>query len=193
MTAVMPQRPTLKFPEPVVLTAREYDALPPNSRIELVDGVVQVMTPATMRHQIVVQKLRVAMEAACDEALKIVWEQEIRFADLRRRNPDVMAIRLDAYDIDGYSYPPADVLLAVEVVSPGTQTTDRLHKPAEYCAAGIEHYWRVEIAPKLEVHTYRLGETGRYLETGLFTVGDTVVAAGLPWAKIQVADLEPSR
>ena len=171
MTAVMPQRPTLKFPEPVVLTAREYDALPPNSRIELLDGVVQVMTPATMRHQIVVQKLRASMETVCDEALKIVWEQEIRFTDLRRRNPDVMAIQAAAYDIDGYSYSPADIVLAVEVVSPGTQTIDRLHKPAEYAAARIEHYWRVEIAPEVEVHTYRLGESGRYLESGLFTVG----------------------
>jgi hypothetical protein len=54
MTAVMPQRQTLEFPEPVVLTAQEYEALPPNNRMELVDGVVKVMTPATRRHQIVV-------------------------------------------------------------------------------------------------------------------------------------------
>jgi hypothetical protein len=66
-----------------------------------------------------------------------------------------------------------------------------LHKPAEYAAARIEHFWRVEIAPAVEVHTYRLGETGRYLESGLFTVGDTVAAPGLSWAKVEVADLEP--
>jgi hypothetical protein len=41
------------------------------------------------------------------------------------------------------------------------------------------------------VHTYRLGETRCYLESGLFTEGDTVAAPGLPWAKIAVADLAP--
>src|SRR2546421_8524519 len=107
MTAVMPQRPTL-ISEPVVLTAQQYDALPPNNRMELVDGVVTLMTPVTRRHQIVVQKLRAGLESGCREELRIVWEQEIRLADLLRRNPDV------------------------EVVSPHTQVTDRLHKPAEY-------------------------------------------------------------
>jgi hypothetical protein len=39
------------------------------------------------------------------------------------------------------------------------------------------------------VHTYRLGETGAYLESGLFANGDVISAPGLPWAKITVADL----
>jgi Uma2 family endonuclease len=191
MTAVMPQRPTLEFPEPVVLTAQEYEALPPSSRMELVDGVVQLMTPATRRHQIVVQKIRIAMEALSPEELHIVWEQEVRLADLLRRNPDVMAVRAEADDLDIYGYEPKDVALAVEVVSPNTQARDRLHKPAEYAAAGIEHYWRVEIAPEMVVHTYRLGETGRYLQTGIFNDDDTIAAPGLAWAKIAVAELKP--
>jgi Uma2 family endonuclease len=191
MTAVMPQRPALEFPEPVVLTAQEYDALSGDSRIELVDGVLHVMTAPTRRHQQMVETAKAALEAVCADDLVIVREQEVRLADLWRRNPDLMAVHATADDLDNYSYNPKDVVLTVEVVSPGTQTTDRLHKPAEYAAVGVERYWRVEIAPKLEVHTYRLGETGRYLESGLFTVGDTVAAPGLPWAKIEVAELEP--
>src|SRR2546421_2872402 len=161
MTAVMPQRLTLQ--EPVVLTAQQYDALPPNNRMELVDGVVTLMTPATRRHQIVVQKLRAALESGCPDELKIVWEQEVRLADLLRRNPDVMTVQATADDLDIYSYAPSDVGLAVEVVSPHTQVTDRLHKPAEYAAAGIEHYWRVETLPQVAVHTYRLADSGSYL------------------------------
>jgi Uma2 family endonuclease len=190
MTAVLPQRLTL--PEPVVLTAQQYDALSPNNRMELVDGVVTLMTPATRRHQIVVQKLRAALEAVCIDELRIVWEQEIRLADLLRRNPDVMAVQASADDLDIYSYEPSDVVLAVEVVSPHTQIADRLHRPAEYATAGIEHYWRVEIRPRLAVHTYRLADTGSYVASGVFTEGDTVAAPGLPWAKIQVTELSPA-
>jgi Uma2 family endonuclease len=187
----MPQRPASEFPEPVVLTAQEYEALPPSSRMELVDGVLHVMTPATRRHQMIVDAIRAALTAVCPDHLVIVREQEVRLADLHRRNPDVMAVLKAADDLDIYGYEPRDVVLAIEVVSPRTPTADRLHKPAEYAAARIEHFWRVEIQPVVEVHTYRLGETGRYLESGRFTPGDTIAAAGLPWAKVEVGDLEP--
>ena len=191
MTAVMPPRDALEFPEPVVLNAEEYEALPPNNRRELVDGVVTLMTPATRRHQIVVQKLRAALDQMCPEDLRIVWEQEVRLAPLLRRNPDVMAVLAEADDLDRYSYEPKDVVLAIEVVSPHTQTADRLHKPAEYASVAIEHFWRVEIVPKIAVYTYRVTDNARYTSTGLFTPGDTVLPSGLSWAGIAVDDLAP--
>jgi hypothetical protein len=49
----------------------------------------------------------------------------------------------------------------------------------------------VETRPGVAVHTYRLGETGSYLETGLFVPGDTITAPGLPWARVEVAAIEP--
>ncbi|HEY2669267.1 MAG TPA: Uma2 family endonuclease [Rugosimonospora sp.] len=191
MTALMPERPPVDLPDAVVLTPQEYEALPPNNRIELVDGVVQVMTPATRRHQEVVDALKAALKKVCPRHLVTVREQEVRLADSTRRNPDVMIVRAAADDLDAYSYEPSDVILAVEVVSPGTQTIDRLHKPAEYAAAKIDHYWYLEISPQIVVHTYRLGETGRYLESGLFKEGDQVAAPGLMWARLPVSDLMP--
>jgi hypothetical protein len=61
----------------------------------------------------------------------------------------------------------------------------------EYAHANIPHYWRVELTPELTVHTFRLGETGQYLETGLFTTGDSIKAPGLAWATVDVARLLP--
>lgn len=173
------------------LTAEEYESLPENPRLELVDGVLHLMTPATVRHQRVVRRLAAALEAVCPDDLRIVWEQEVRLGDDHRRNPDVLAIRATAFDLDGYSYPPSAVLLAVEVVTPGTQTTDRIHKPAEYQRAGIAHYWRVETKPALALHTYQLGETGHYLETGIFAEGDMTAVPGLSWAKFAIDDINP--
>jgi len=48
-----------------------------------------------------------------------------------------------------------DVVLAVEVVSPGSVRVDRMHKLAEYAEAAIPHYWIVDIedAPRLEAFT----------------------------------------
>lgn len=175
----------------MILTAHEYGALPEDNRMEFVDGIIRMGPTPTRRHQIVADNLRVALKAVCPDDLRIVGVQEVRIGELHRRNPDLMAIQAVADDLDAASFAPAAVAMAIEVVGPGTETTDRLHKPAEYASAGIEHYWRIEIQPAVEVHTYRLGESGRYLESGLFTPGDTITAPGLPWAKIEVSDLEP--
>jgi hypothetical protein len=63
-----------------------------------------------------------------------------------------------------------------------------LRNAREYAGAGIEHFWRVEIEPRIVVHTFRRGDHG-YVETGVLTAGDTVHAPGPPWAAVEVDDL----
>ncbi len=41
---------------------------------------------------------------------------------------------------------PEHVLLVAEVVSPGSETTDRIVKADQYARAGIGFYWRTEQA-----------------------------------------------
>lgn len=61
------------------------------------------------------------------------------------RVPDVMV-----HDRTGLSFfemecvPVAKLVLVVEVVSPGSRSVDRVHKPAEFAAAKVPYYWRVE-------------------------------------------------
>ncbi len=66
------------------------------------------------------------------------------------RQPDVLLCRAQV-STDRSLLTPEDVVLAVEVVSPGIRRTDRFAKPGEYAAAGIPFYWRVEQDP---VHLY---------------------------------------
>jgi len=106
-----------------------------------------------------------------------------------RRIPDVVVLRRSAYRRDRNQCLPADVVLVVEVVSPGSESTDRILKPIEYARAGIEHYWRVEISPEIVVNTYRLGESSSYQSTGVLDAGDVVRAPGLSWARVAVGEL----
>jgi Uma2 family endonuclease len=39
---------------------------------------------------------------------------------------------------------PEHCRLIVEVMSPGSVTADQIDEPAEYAAAGIPHFWRIE-------------------------------------------------
>ena len=79
------------------------------------------------------------------------------------------------------------VVLAVEVVSPGSETTDRVVKPLQYAQAGIAHYWRIETEPQVVVVTYRLGAGPTYVHTGCSA--PTPPWPGLEWAAVEVSPI----
>jgi Uma2 family endonuclease len=170
-----------------VLTPEEYEALPPNSRRELVDGVVRLMATPTPCHQDVANALRNALSLHRPPELRVTGEVEVRLAAGLRRCPDVLVVRAVGYDRRVPRVDPTQVVLAVEVVGPGSESADRDVKPREYALAGIPHLWRVETDPEIEVHTFRLGDGASYFQTGRFARGDVIDAQGIRWAKITVS------
>ncbi|WP_053650080.1 Uma2 family endonuclease [Streptomyces sp. XY431] len=62
-----------------------------------------------------------------------------------------------------------DIVVAIEIASPSTRVTDKKMTPALYAAAGIPHYWRLELEPAPRIY---LG----HLERGTCT--DRLVQAG---------------
>lgn len=178
------------FIEPVgeVLTGEEYDALPENPRRELVDGVIHMMATPRAWHQRVKSGLYHAFYRRRPSEVEIVEELEVRLAERLRRIPDVLVVRAEDFDWEASQLTPGQVVVAVEVVSVGSETDDRVVKPRQYAQAGIEHYWRVETVPDLVIHTFRLGD-GAYVPTGVFKAGDVVNAPGLGWAQVPVDEL----
>lgn len=49
-----------------------------------------------------------------------------------------------------------DALLVVEIVSPGSERTDRVKKPVEYAEAGIAHYWIIELDEPASLAAFEL-------------------------------------
>lgn len=82
-------------------------------------------------------------------------------------------MRASAVSADGEEtgYQVADVLLAVEVVSPDSVIRDREVKPRKYAEAGIQHFWRVEKGDKgcPVVYVFELEPVTRtYVPTGIY-------------------------
>ncbi len=171
------------------MTAEEYDALPDNRRLELVDGVATMMASPTARHQYITTELCHRLDRQGRPRHRAIQNIEVRLDDRLRRLPDVMVVTAEAYDGERCRYLPSEVVLAVEVVSPGSETADRRKKPVEYAGAGIPFFWRIEPVPVLTVHAYRLA-AGRYASAGRFEAGQKVLVEGLEWAAVPVADLE---
>jgi Uma2 family endonuclease len=171
------------------MTAAEWDEEPRAADVELVDGIVRPRAAPTAAHQRVKANLRDVLTRLAPSSMVVVSDVEVRLDDLLRRRPDVAVVRLVGWDRDSRSVEPDYVVLAVEVVDRGSETTDRKHKLVEYADSDVTHYWRVETIPVVGVHTYRLGESSFYLETGLFREGDTVLDPTLRWASFDVSDL----
>lgn len=140
--------------------------------IEIVDGTVLVSPSASKRHKRLARLLANALDAAAGPDWNADTDFDVRLQDvpLNNRRPDVTVYRAETIDITPTR--PEHVLLVVEVVSPGSETTDRIVKVDQYARAGIPFYWRVEQAATRVplVYTYILDPAaGRYRDGDVFT------------------------
>ncbi|MFI2285461.1 Uma2 family endonuclease [Nocardia beijingensis] len=161
-------------PGALLITEEGYTALPEDiqRQIEVVDGHVIVCRSGTFEHNNVARRLANALEQAAPEepCTGVVTDFEMHYVRSRPaspgfsfRRPDVALHRC----VDGdRKLTTADVLLVVEVVSPGT-----VDKCAEYANEGIPIYLIVHLAADRKVkiiqeyrldwasRSYRLAET----------------------------------
>jgi len=167
-----------------LLTVAEYAALPENGdvRYELQEGAL-VMSPSPLpRHQRCVRVLLRTIEDQLPDTLEVLPDVDIDLQLVEEsrpgfvRRPDLVVVPTAAFDRreqEGGLLRASEVVLAVEIVSVGSERTDRTIKHGEYADAGIPHYWIVDIdrRPTLTA-SHRAGEFG-YVDapsvTGVFT------------------------
>ncbi|WP_405586809.1 Uma2 family endonuclease [Streptomyces sp. NBC_01190] len=166
------------------ITAEQYDSWSEEqcAGIEIVDGMVVVSPSAAKRHNRPARILANALDAAAGPDWNADTDFDVRLQDvpLTNRRPDVVVYRAETIDLAPTR--PEHVLLVVEVVSPGSETTDRIVKVDQYAKAGIAFYWRVEQAATGVplVHTYVLDPASRSYRDGEVFAG--VIKAAVPFS-----------
>jgi Uma2 family endonuclease len=156
-----------------LLTLEEWEALPEDAsrRYELVEGVLLVVPRPTPLHQRAMVRLAAELDRQLPDALTALAEVEVLVEVTpvtTVRAPDVVVARSARAEQNPPRLTAADVLLAVEIVSPGTGRTDRVMKMSEYAEAGIPHYWLLDLRPHLLLTAYTL-VSGRYEQRGTGT------------------------
>jgi Uma2 family endonuclease len=166
------------------VTAEQYDSWSTEqcAGIEIVDGMVVVSPSASKRHNRLARLLANALEAAAGPDWNADTDFDVRLQDipLTNRRPDVVVYRADTIDITPTR--PEHVLLVAEIVSPGSETTDRIVKLNQYAKSGIAFYWRIEHAATgiPLVYTYVLDPATRaYRDADVFA-GVVKVSAPFP-------------
>jgi Uma2 family endonuclease len=156
----------------------------------LIDGALHVAPSPSGVHQVITARLMVALEQTCPDHLFVTQANEVRLSPRQLFIPDGLVITFEAARRRDGSFTADEVVLAVEIVSPGSQSMDRVLKPALYAKAGIPHYWLIETDGGITVQTHRLDPATNVFEpSGAFT---DVIRADEPWhIEIPIAGLRP--
>lgn len=145
------------YPPPGGWTTDDLDRLPDDGhRRELLDGVLLMSPSPTRLHQSIAGLLMVALNESCPADYDVTQGVEVRISRKRSFIPDVLVTDLEAAARNPSHYQPHEVLLAVEIVSEGSRSIDRVLKPALYAEADIPYFWRIETEHGIVVHAYKL-------------------------------------
>ncbi|WP_116947064.1 Uma2 family endonuclease [Jiangella endophytica] len=150
-------------------TFLKLEGLP--ERTQLIDGSLVFVSPQTNWHARVAELLLDELARQAPPELRADRAMAVRLAVRQVPQPDVLVVSATAHDREQplAFYHPADVVLAVEVVSADSVERDRDTLPRRYAAAGIKHFWRVENEDRRAVvYTYGLDPaTKTYGLTGI--------------------------
>ena len=165
------------------MTLEEYDALPEDNtaHYELQEGVLVVSPRAVRKHQQALARLAGLIDAQLPRG----WECVIDFEVVVRtehpvilRAPDLVVVAVGGPE---KRVTATEVLLAVEIISPGTRNVDTHLKSFEYAESGIPHYWLIDLDPPApSITVFGLGAPGDGYEESQTATGELVVREPFP-------------
>jgi Uma2 family endonuclease len=161
-------------------TEDDYFALPDvPARVELVDGALLVTPMSSLAHQRLILEMTNLLVATCTDP---DWEAlpgaNVRLWPDHIRGPDALVVRsgLQQLKVDA-----RDVLLLVEITSPGNFRQDMIVKHGDYAEAGVPFYLRIDLHKGIDALTASAFELveGSYREYA--TAPDGVLRLPRPW------------
>jgi Uma2 family endonuclease len=169
-------------PEPPgrLLTVESYTALGEDDRYrsELQEGNLIMSPSPAPDHMIVMGRFFVQLDEQLPAGLQVIPDVDV---DLELvppgkpgfvRRPDLVIAHRTAVERirrDGGVLRASEVLVIIEIVSPGSQRTDHVIKRGEYADAGIPRYWIVDLdGPVTLIDCHLAGEFG-YQDAGPVT------------------------
>jgi Uma2 family endonuclease len=150
------------------------------SRLELILGYLYMTPPPTGSRQhaafVLACVLREALVASGRDDLHVLPAVGVRLSTAYRTGviPDVAVVDVDVHHT---SFAPENLVLAVEVWSPGNTREERDTKIAAYAGARVQYLWVVELpgAEPARFWGYRFGENG-YRQEVHASAGESIIA-----------------
>jgi Uma2 family endonuclease len=165
----------------------ETGILPPERRVELLDGKIIDMSPIGSFHASKVKRLSRLFTLKANERWIVSSQDPIHLDDHSEPQPDLVLLKPSPDDYAGGHGQPEDVYLLIEV-SDSTLHYDREKKLPAYGRAGIPEVWIVNlIEAGLEV--YREPHFTGYGSKTVLHPGDQIAPQAFPDVVVDVAEL----
>src|SRR5882757_1668983 len=164
----------LSWPPDHLLTLEEWAGLPedPSRHYELAEGVLIVAPRPAPMHQRAGQRLSTLLDEQLPDRLTALQDVDVVVSATTPptvRVPDVVVTFNAVAERNPARINASEVMLAVEVMSPGSRRQDRVQKPAEYAEAGILYYWLVDLESPASLIEYVLVDDNHYETTTTVT------------------------
>ena len=162
----------------------EIGILPPDVRVELVDGEIKHMPPIHPPHASIVDRLNSALKRLPDGSVIVRVQGPIRLDDYNEPQPDVTVLRFRD-DYYGNRHPtPADVILTIEVADTSL-SYDRDEKMPRYGRYGIPEAWLVDIQAQT-ITVFTQPHAGGYREQHVLSRGQEIVSVSVEGLRVGV-------
>ena len=161
------------------------------ARYEILDGSLELMSPGpSPSHQAVSRELEFLLMQSCRSDYVLFHAPlDVILDQTNVLQPDILMVhrsRLAIVTKRGVEGPPD---LAVEILSPGSRSRDKVVKMEIYAKHGVPEYWIIDTVSRT-LEQYRLANGGsHYVLHNLFEGDDLVASDKLPCVTFNVSQI----
>jgi Uma2 family endonuclease len=182
------------LPEKRLITVSEYYSmaesgiLPPDERVELIEGEIYRMAPIGNRHVICVNRLTQCFSIlGATKRVILSVQNPVRLSNLSEPQPDLTLFSWAADFYRAAPASPADVLLLVEVADTSLDFDQRIKLPL-YAENGIPEVWIVDL-PDDFIDVHRSPQAGRYSNIRRVRRGERLSPSAFPDLDLDAAQI----
>jgi Uma2 family endonuclease len=183
----VPAQTTHRFNVADYYRMAETGVLPPDARVELIDGEIIDMSPIGSFHGGVTKRLIRAFTASQKDRWIIGVQDPVHLDDHSEPQPDFTLLKPSSDSYVNRHPHPDDVFLLVEVAD-SSLAVDRDEKLPLYGRAGIAEVWIVNLIDRT-IEVYREPNFDGYGAKTILRAGDTAAPLAFPDVLVDVAAL----
>ena len=165
----------------------ETGVLPPDARVELLNGRIIDMSPIGPAHGGTVKRLSRIFNALARGRWLVSTQDPVRLDDHSEPEPDVALLKPVPDDYKSRHPRADDVSLLIEVADT-TREFDREEKLPAYGRAGVAEVWIVNLNEAV-VEVYRSPHFNGYGSKTVLGAGDQAAPQAFPDAMVEVAEM----
>ena len=184
---MLAQRKTRKFTPDEYQWMGRVGILCPDERVELLDGVVVIMSPMGPRHNKYVNSTAEWFTVRANDRFHVWAQSSIRLPNNSEPELDVVLLKRRA---DGYEtrLPGADDVLLLIEAADSSIDDDRDRKIPMYARAGIAEVWLEDLTTN-EITVHRDPVKGEYQSVQTIGPGNTIAPLALPDLVLRYEDI----